>query len=110
MLQKYVQHLEQSLENRHQDFLEVAREKRQLESQIKRFERQPPEARFGDLFDGKEKLPSKLRVNHFHTVEGLVGMHLLALGTQSHELRGVGHSGRQPGRKVSGKKASGALQ
>lgn len=65
-VQKYVEHLEQALRSKQQDFLEVAREKRQLELQIKR---QPPEARFGDLFDGKEKLPNKLRV-HLYIVEG----------------------------------------
>jgi hypothetical protein len=63
-----VGHLEQALESKQQELLDVARQKRQLESLIRSFERQPPDARFGELFDGKEKLPGKLRVQSVSTV------------------------------------------
>lgn len=64
-VQNYVGHLEEVLKNRQQQLLEVAREKRRLESRIKQYEGQPRPERFGNLFDGREKLPVKLRV-HVH--------------------------------------------
>lgn len=61
VVQEYVKHLEQALRSREQELLEATRETRQLKGQLRRLEGQPPV--FGDLFDGKEQLPSKLRVH-----------------------------------------------